>query len=60
MKIVHPHSKFFIIGNADEQHSIAEKISEDDIVIRFNSLILVVHLWPIGYSLQMAIIKYVI
>ncbi len=37
MKIVHPHSKFFIIGNADEQHSIAEKISEDDIVIRFNS-----------------------
>ena len=25
MKIVHPHSKFFIIGNADEQHSIAEK-----------------------------------
>lgn len=37
MKIVHPKSKFFIIGNADEQHSIAEKISEDDIVIRFNS-----------------------
>lgn len=37
MKIVHPHSKFFIIGNADEQHSIAEKISKDDIVIRFNS-----------------------
>lgn len=37
MKSVKPHSKFFIIGNADEQGDITQLISEDDIVIRFNS-----------------------
>lgn len=36
MKQVHPHSRFFIIGNADEQHSIAHLIKKDDIIIRFN------------------------
>lgn len=37
MKIVQAHSKFFIIGNADEQNSIAGLIHEDDIVVRFNT-----------------------
>jgi hypothetical protein len=37
MKLVQTHSKFFIIGNADEQNSIAHLIKEDDIVIRFNN-----------------------
>ncbi|PIT62772.1 hypothetical protein [Snodgrassella alvi] len=37
MKTVQPHSKFFIIGNADEQNSIAHLINEDDIVVRFNN-----------------------
>lgn len=37
MKIVKPHSKFFIIGNADEQHNISDLISDDDIVVRFNA-----------------------
>jgi hypothetical protein len=37
MKTVQPHSKFFIIGNADEQNSIAHLIKEDDILIRFNN-----------------------
>ncbi|MDF7676938.1 hypothetical protein PT286_09355 [Neisseriaceae bacterium ESL0693] len=37
MKPVQPHSKFFIIGNANEQHRIDHLISEDDIVIRFNA-----------------------
>lgn len=37
MKNVQAHSKFFIIGNADEQNSIARLIHEDDIVVRFNN-----------------------
>lgn len=37
MKQVKPYSRFFIIGNADEQHSIATLIEKDDIVIRFNA-----------------------
>lgn len=37
MKIVQAHSKFFIIGNADEQNSIVGLIHEDDIVVRFNN-----------------------
>ncbi|MCO6523199.1 MAG: hypothetical protein J6571_08450 [Snodgrassella sp.] len=37
MKTVHPHSKFFIIGNADEQNTIEHLINKDDVVIRFNN-----------------------
>ncbi|MCX8746962.1 MULTISPECIES: hypothetical protein [unclassified Snodgrassella] len=37
MKTVQTHSKFFIIGNADEQNSIAHLIQHDDIVVRFNN-----------------------
>lgn len=37
MKTVQKHSRFFIIGNADEHIDIADKISHDDIVIRFNN-----------------------
>lgn len=37
MKTVQTHSKFFIIGNADEQNSIAHLIQDDDIVVRFNN-----------------------
>lgn len=36
MKKIYRHSRFFIIGNADEQHSIAHLINKDDIIIRFN------------------------
>lgn len=36
MKTVKSHSKFFIIGNAAEQHPITEEIKSDDIVVRFN------------------------
>lgn len=36
MKTIKPHSKFYIIGNADEKQPILETIGEDDIVIRFN------------------------
>ncbi|MCT6881275.1 hypothetical protein [Snodgrassella alvi] len=37
MKTVQPHSKFFIIGNADEHKNIANSIGTDDFVIRFNN-----------------------
>lgn len=37
MKTVQAHGRFFIIGNADEHNNIADKISNDDIVIRFNN-----------------------
>lgn len=37
MKTVQTHSKFFIIGNADEQNSIAHLIQDHDIVVRFNN-----------------------
>ncbi len=36
MKSIKPHTKFIIIGNADEQHSINDFACEDDIIIRFN------------------------
>lgn len=37
MKTVLPHSKFFIIGNADELNSITQLIGDNDFIIRFNS-----------------------
>lgn len=37
MKTVYPDTRFFVIGNADEQQALAETIRDHDIVIRCNN-----------------------
>ena len=36
MKTIKPHTRFFIIGNAEEKQDISHLIQNDDIVVRFN------------------------
>lgn len=37
MKTLYPDTRFFVIGNADEQRAPTETVREHDIVIRFNN-----------------------